>query len=39
MYTGVVPYLYGVLLRLKRRQGFQRVEVEEPYGGHCRHDL
>lgn len=32
MYTGIVPYLYGVLLRLKCRQGFQRVEVEEPYG-------
>ncbi|CAL8074142.1 unnamed protein product [Prunus armeniaca] len=29
MYTGVAPYLYGVIHRLKHRWGYRRVEVEE----------
>ncbi|CAL2224767.1 unnamed protein product [Prunus armeniaca] len=29
MYTGVAPYLYGVIHRLKRRWGYRRGEVEE----------
>ncbi|CAL8989642.1 unnamed protein product [Prunus brigantina] len=33
MYTGVAPYLYGVIHRLKRRWGYRRVEVEEEEHG------
>lgn len=27
MYTGVIPYLWGVVHHVKRRWGFQRLQV------------
>ena len=31
-YTGIVPYLWGVLRRVKRRWRFQRLSAEETNG-------